>query len=96
MIKVIEGHKVKRGANIQPIFLKFRANAMQYPGFISAENLASETDDFVNLFISTWNTVENWWSWEKSKIRIQLYLEAKELLVDEPRAKVYRIVPTYL
>jgi len=95
MIKVIEGHKVKPGANIKPIFLKFRGNAMQYPGFIGAENLAGETDVSIVLFVSTWNAVEDWRLWEKSRIRTALYQEAEELLVDEPKVNIYRIVPTH-
>ena len=59
MIKVIEGLKVKPGANIQPLFLKFRGNAMQYPSFMGAENLLGYTNDYVILFVSVWNTIEN-------------------------------------
>ena len=95
MIKVIEGLKVKPGANIQPIFLKFRGNAMQYPGFIGAENLVSEADASVILFVSTWNAVENWKAWETSSTRAELYREAKELIADEPRVNRFRIVPTH-
>jgi len=80
MIKVIEGHKVKLGENIQPIFLKFRGNAMQYPGFIGAENLVSERDVSIILFVSTWNAVENWRLWEQSSKRTQIYQESKEIL----------------
>ena len=94
MIKVIEGHKAKLGANIQPVFLKFRGNAMQYPGFIGAENLASVKDPSIVLFVSTWNAVENWRIWEESSMRIELYRKAEELLADEPKVNVYTIVPT--
>jgi len=94
MIKVIEGHKVKPGANIQPIFLKFRGNAMQYPGFIGAENLVSERDVSIVLFVSTWNAVENWRLWEQSSKRTQIYQESKEILADEPKLSIFRIVPT--
>ena len=95
MIKVIEGHKVKPGVNIQPIFLKFRGNAMQYPGFIGAENLFSETDSSIVLFVSTWNAVGDWRLYEKSRIRAELYQEAEELLADESKVNIYRIVPTH-
>jgi len=95
MIKVIEGHRKKPGANIQPIFLKFRGNAMQYPGFIGAENLAGETDASIVLFVSTWDTVENWRLWEKSSVRTKLYQEAEELAADEPRVSIFTLVPTH-
>ena len=95
MIKVIEGHKGKPGTNMQPLFLKFRSNAMQYPGFMSAENLVSQSDASVVLFISTWDAVENWRLWEKSNIRTKLYQEAEELLGDEPRVSIFMLVPTH-
>ncbi len=95
MIKVIEGHKGKPGADMQSLFLKFRSNAMQSPGFMSAENLVSQRDAYIVLFVSTWDTVESWKLWEKSSIRTKLYQEAEELSADEPRASIFRIVPTH-
>ncbi len=95
MIKVIEGLKVKSGANIQSVFLKFRGNAMQYPGFIGAENLISRTNTSVILFVSVWNAVENWVAWQTSETRIKLYEQAKELMADEPKLNIYDIVPTH-
>ena len=95
MIKVIEGHKAKPGENMQPLFLKFRSDAMQYPGFMSAENLVSERNGSVVLFVSTWDTVENWRLWEKSIIRTKLYKEAEELSSDEPRVSIFTLVPTH-
>ena len=68
---------------------------MQYPGFISAENLVSQRDASIVLFISTWDTVENWRLWEKSSTRIKLYQEAEELLKDEPRVSIFMLVPTH-
>ncbi len=94
MIKVIVGHKLKPGANIQPIFLKLRSNAMQYPGFVGAENLVGEKDASLVVFVSTWNDVQNWIAWEKSRIRTELYREAEELLTEEPQVTIYRIAPT--
>jgi heme-degrading monooxygenase HmoA len=95
MIKIIEGLKVKPGVKVQDIFLKFRSNAMQYPGFIGAENLASQIDPSVHLFVSTWNANENWKAWKISAIRTELYRQAKELIVDEPRVSVFTILPTH-
>ena len=95
MIKVIEGHKGKPGENMQSLFLKFRTNAMQYPGFMSAENLVSQRDGSIVLFISTWDTVENWRLWEKSSVRTKLYQEADELSVDEAKVSIFMLVPTH-
>ena len=95
MIKVIEGHKGKPGENMQSLFLKFRANAMQYPGFMSAENLVSQRNGSVVLFVSAWDTLENWRSWGKSSVRTELYQEAEQLSADEPRVSIFTLVPTH-
>ena len=94
MIKVIIGYKLKEGADIQPILLKLRSHAMQYPGFIGAENLLSERDSSIVATVSTWEKVEDWRIWEKSKIRQELLRQAESLLVEEPKVTIYRTMPT--
>ncbi len=98
MIKVIEGHKVKPDTNIQSIqgiFLKLRASAMQYPGFIGAENLVGAKDASIFVFVSTWNAVENWKAWEMSRIRTELHQQVEELLMEESKVNIYSIVPAH-
>jgi len=92
MIKVVIGHKVKKGADIQPILMKLRSHAMQYPGYVGAENLLGEKDTSIVVLISTWEKAEDWRIWEKSKIRVELYRQAETLLEEEPKVTVYRIV----
>ena len=41
MVKVIEGYELKKGADIQSLFLKLRSYAMILPGFISVEHIQS-------------------------------------------------------
>ncbi len=94
MIKVIVGYKVKKGADIQPVFLKLRSNAMQYPGFVGAENLISQQDSSIVAMLSTWERVENWRLWEDSRIRQEIMREAEPLLDEELRVAIYRIMPT--
>ena len=94
MIKVIEGHKVKPDADIQDIFLQVRSNAMQYPGFVSAENLAGQQDSSLFVFVSTWKTVEDWRLWETSRIRTELQRQTQKLLVEETKVSIYRVVAT--
>ncbi len=94
MIKVIVGYKVKRDADIQPVFLKLRSNAMQYPGFVGAENLVSQQDGSIVAMISTWEKVENWRLWEGSRIRQEIVREAEPFLDEELRVVIYRITPT--
>jgi antibiotic biosynthesis monooxygenase (ABM) superfamily enzyme len=94
MIKVIVGYKVKRDEDIQPILLKLRSHAMQYPGFMGAENLLSEEDSSIIAVIKTWERFEDWQAWEKSKIRQGLLREAEALLEEAPKITIYRVIPT--
>jgi heme-degrading monooxygenase HmoA len=94
VIKVIEGHKVKPDTDIQDIFLQLRSNAIQYPGFVGAENLAGEQDASLFVFVSTWNTVEDWRLWETSRIRTELQRQTQKLLVEETKVSIYRVMAT--
>jgi antibiotic biosynthesis monooxygenase (ABM) superfamily enzyme len=94
MIKVIVGYRVKAGKDIRPILLKLRMNAMQYPGFVGAENLTHRRDPSVIVAISTWEGPENWVAWEKSKVREELVKEIEPLVEDRTRVEIYDIIPT--
>ena len=91
MIKVFIGHKVKEDADIQPILLKLRSHAMQYPGFVGAENLLGEKNITIVILTSTWENAADWKAWENSNIRAELYRQAEALLEEEPKVTIYRI-----
>ena len=94
MIKVIVGYRVKKGADVRPLLLKLRTDAMQYPGFVGAENLTNRRDTSIILLISTWERSENWIAWEKSKVRAELVKELEPLVEDQTRVAIYDIIPT--
>lgn len=94
MIKVIIEYKVRKDEDIQPIILKLRSHAMQYPGFIGAENLISEEDSSIIVVEYTWRAGEHWRLWEESSIRQAILHEIAEFLEVEPRVGIYRIAPT--
>jgi antibiotic biosynthesis monooxygenase (ABM) superfamily enzyme len=94
MIKVIVGYKVRRDEDIQPILLKLRSHAMQYPGFMGAENLLSEENSSIIAVIQSWERTEDWKTWEKSSIRQDLLRQARALLEEEPKITIYRVIPT--
>jgi len=94
MIKGIIGYKVKNYKDIEPILMKLRSHAMQYPGFVSAENLVSDVDSSVVVMMSTWETIDNWRTWLKSRITQNLLRQDKELAMEKPRVTAYRIMPT--
>jgi heme-degrading monooxygenase HmoA len=94
MIKGIIGYKVLRYKDVEPILMKLRSHAMQYLGFVSAENLVSEEDLSVVMMITTWETIEAWRTWAESKITKDLLQQAKEVAAGTPRLTAYRTMPT--
>ena len=93
MIKVIAGHKVKKDADIQPTLFKLRSHAMQYPGYVGAENLLGEGDTSIVVLVTTWERIDDWRVWGKSKIKEGIYRQAEALLEEEPKVTIYRVVP---
>jgi len=94
MIKGIIGYKVVSYKDVEPILMKLRSHAMQYPGFVSAENLVSEEDFSVVVMISTWETIESWRTWAESKITKDLLRQAKAVVMGAARITAYRTMPT--
>jgi heme-degrading monooxygenase HmoA len=94
MIKGIIGYKVLSYKDVEPILMQLRSHAMQYPGFVGAENLVSEEDLSVVLMMSTWETIENWRTWVESSRTRDLFRQAKAVVMGTARVTVYRTMPT--
>ena len=94
MIKGVIGYKVLDYNDIEPISMKLRSYAMQFPGFVGAENLVSEEDYSVVIMISTWETMENWTTWVDSRITKDLLKQAKEVVVGSARVTAHKTMPT--
>jgi len=94
MIKGIIGYKVLDYKDAEPIFTQLRSHAMQYKGFVTAENLVSEEDFSVVMMISTWETIENWRTWVESKETLELLQQDRTDVTGTPRITEYRTMPT--
>jgi len=94
MIKVIRGFRLKKGADLQPIFLKLRSHALTYPGFIGGENLVSEQNSRIVAMLSTWENAEQWRLWETSTTVQGILKETDSLIIGKPRLTVYKIMST--
>jgi heme-degrading monooxygenase HmoA len=94
MIKVIIGYKMKPGADVLPMLLRLRSHAMTYAGYVGAENLMNNHDISIVAIITTWESVENWKDWEKSRSRLAIIDEYRDSLAEEPKITIYRIIPT--
>ncbi len=80
--------------DLEPILLQLRSHAMQYPGYVGAENLVSEEDLSVVIMITTWEAIENWRIWAESKITKDLLQQAKGVVKGVARLTAYRTMPT--
>jgi antibiotic biosynthesis monooxygenase (ABM) superfamily enzyme len=94
MIKGIIGFKVLSYKDLEPILMQLRSHAMQYPGYVGAENLVSEADFSVVVMISTWETIDNWRTWVESRGTRELLREAKAVVMGEAKLTAYRTMPT--
>ena len=94
MIKVNNGYKLKRDADLQPLLLKLREHAMSYPGYVGADNLVSDKDPSIVAIITTWDSLEQWRNWQESRRRGEIMKEAEPLLEEEMRVSVYRVIST--
>ncbi|MFC1939042.1 antibiotic biosynthesis monooxygenase family protein [Chloroflexota bacterium] len=94
MIKVIRGYKLKKGADVQPIFLKLRSHALTYPGYVGGENLVSEQNSRIVAMLSTWENAEQWSLWETSTTVQGILKEIYSLIIGKPRLTIYRIMTT--
>jgi len=94
VIKVINGYKLKQGADLQPLLLKLREHAMSYPGYVGADNLVSDKDPSIVANLTTWDSGEQWRDWQEAKMRGEIMKEAEPLLEEEMRVSVYRVIPT--
>ena len=94
MIKGIIGFKVLNYKDLEPILMKLKSSAMQYPGYVGAENLVSVEDLSVVMMIATWETIENWRTWTESRITKDLLQQAKAVVIGGARLTAYNIMPT--
>ena len=94
MIAVIVGYKLKTGADIQPIFMELRSHAITYHGFVQALNVITTRDKTIAAIIYSWEKIEDWHEWENSIIRQKILNKADNLLLEQPRTTVYRVMPT--
>jgi heme-degrading monooxygenase HmoA len=94
MIKGVIGFKVLSYKDLEPILMQLRSHAMQYPGYVGAENLVSEEDFSVVVMISTWETIENWRTWVESRVTRDLFRQARAVVMQGARVTAYRIMPT--
>lgn len=87
--RYIQEHKMEAALSL---LKQFRANAMEQPGYISGETLKNHYDPRSITVVSTWETVEDWISWQESDTRARREAQLEELLEQSTKYEIYDIV----
>jgi heme-degrading monooxygenase HmoA len=69
--KILIKRKFQTGKKKEIIYVlrELRARAMEQPGYISGETLASPEDPQLLMVIGSWQSLENWHAWRKHSTR---------------------------
>jgi heme-degrading monooxygenase HmoA len=87
-IEVMIKRKIKQGPQARklvPLILQLRALAAYQPGFISGRTLFKVENPEDCLVVSEWQTLEDWYGWQKSRKRTEIQ-EKIDALTGEPTA----------
>ena len=70
-VKILIKRQFKPGKKTEIIAMlrEFRSGALHHPGYISGETLTSTEDPLTMMVISTWQTMESWYSWKNNNTR---------------------------
>ena len=90
-VKVFIKRHVKEGKvdDAYALLNKLRSEAMNQPGYISGETLVNHYDYRSITVISTWQSVEDWISWEESENRAANESELENLLEEPAKFEIY-------
>lgn len=90
-VKVFIKRHVKEGKvdDAYRLLNKLRSEAMNQPSYISGETLVNHYDYRSITVISTWQSVEDWISWEESENRAANESELENLLEEPAKFEIY-------
>jgi heme-degrading monooxygenase HmoA len=71
LVKVLIRRRFKKGtkAEVAALITRFRAGAVNQPGYICGETLTDVEDPQVKLVIATWKDLASWQTWRNSSTR---------------------------
>ncbi len=90
-VRIIIDRKVKKGkeSEFAKMLRELRAKAISSKGYISGETLRAQNDSQNYIVITTWQTVEDWKTWEKNPERKKIQASIEKLMARPTRTKVY-------
>lgn len=83
--------KVPRGkeSELVPLLIQLRALAVSQPGYISGQTLRRVDISGEYLVLSTWQSVESWETWLRSKQRNEIQERIDTILGEKTEYEVY-------
>ncbi|NWF53690.1 MAG: antibiotic biosynthesis monooxygenase [Syntrophaceae bacterium] len=90
-VKIIIRRKVPKGkeAQLLPLLIELRGNAITQHGYVSGETLRNVNDPEDYLVISTWKSVEDWKAWEANPKRMEIQKKIDALLGEKFAPAIY-------
>jgi heme oxygenase (mycobilin-producing) len=92
MIKVIIRREIKNWQDIGHLLLNLHMIAVLRKGHISNETLIEVKNNHVITVLSTWQSVEDWNSWKRSKERKQIIDQIEPLLSKKTQIKIHELI----
>lgn len=91
VVKVLIKRNIKEGKSKEVLTLlkKFRSEAMEQSGYITAETLFNYDDPRRMLVVGMWQSIENWLAWKENKERLALEDSMSQYLEKPTEYQVY-------
>jgi heme oxygenase (mycobilin-producing) len=89
--KIIVDRKVKKGKESEffKLLKELRSKAVSSKGYISGETLRSLSDPRNYIVVSTWQSAEDWKSWEEGPERKKIQAKIEKLMARPTKRKIY-------
>jgi heme-degrading monooxygenase HmoA len=90
-VRIIIDRKVKKGkeSDFSKLLRELRSKAIPLKGYISGETLRALNDPRNYIVITTWHSIDDWKSWEKSPERKKIQVRIEKLMARPTKTKIY-------
>jgi len=92
MIKVLVERQLKKGKDLGSLLMDLHMMAVLRKGHVSNETLINPNDNLNIAVLSTWQSVEDWNSWESSTERAKIVKKIHPLLARRTHVKIFEIM----
>jgi heme-degrading monooxygenase HmoA len=93
-VRIIIEPRIKKGTemDLARLLLELSSRAVKQKGYITGETLRDYDDPSTHIFISTWESAEDWKSWSNKAERMEVQSKVEELLTEPSKTKIYELI----